>query len=101
MPVIPKLYLAIGIAVLSVVLLLAVAASYNIAYNKGHAAGESECAAAVNAATAKAAEKSKRGILDAAKNLQKTEDEINASPESDNGSLAPVLRQQLGRMQKP
>ncbi len=98
MPVIPKLYLIVGLAVLSVVLLLAVAASYNIAYNKGHNAGKAECAAAVNAATAEALKKSQREILNATKKLQSVEDEINAAPKDHDGPLSRVLRDQLARM---
>lgn len=101
MPPIPKLYLYIGIAVLAVVLLLAVAGSYKIAFDKGYAAGESKCKAAVATATADALRKSQKGIINAAKKLQTTEDKINISPLADDGPLARVLADQLARMRAP
>lgn len=95
---IPKLYLYAGGSVLAVVLLLAVAASYRIAYDKGEAAGQSKCKEAVASATAEALKKSQKGIIHAAKKLQTTEDKINATPLGDDGPLARVLVDQLNRM---
>lgn len=93
---IPKLYLAAGGAVLAVALLLAVAGSYKIAYDKGEAAGQAKVKAEIAEAEAKASATAKKKILNAGRKLQHDEDQINAS--GDDGPLAGVLRDQLVRM---
>lgn len=98
MPVIPKAWLYGGAAVLAVVLMLAVAVSYKIAYDKGEASGTNACQAAHAAKAADDLAKSQKGIIHAAKKLQSVEDKINAAPPGDDGLLAPVLRDQLIRM---
>ena len=94
----PKALLYAGAAV---ALLLAVAGSYKIAFDKGEAAGSNKCKAAVAGATADALAKSQKGIINAGKKLQSAEDKINAAPPGDDGPLAPVLRSQLERMREP
>lgn len=98
MPLIPKAYLYAGAAILAVILLLAVAASYKIAYDKGNTAGQDKCKASVATATAENLAKSQKGIINATKKLQSVEDEINKSPLSDDGPIARVLADQLVRM---
>ncbi len=98
---IPKMYLYAGAAVVVVLLVLAVAASYKIAYDKGEAAGESKCKAAVSSATAASLVKSQKEIVNVTKKLQSVEDQINASGTVDDGPIARVLRAQLDRMRNP
>lgn len=75
-----------------------VALAFGVGFWQGIGYGKDNVKAAVGQATTEHMQQSQQGVINAARKLQDAEDAINASPPSDDGALAPVLRGQLDRM---
>lgn len=86
-------------AVLAVLgLLVAIYGSFAYALKYGESRGHAECEIKVIAAQNEAAIKAQKAIKAEISKLQKIEDEIQQTPDSDNRPVSPVLRDQLIRM---
>lgn len=82
-------------------LFLVAAITGSVAYMYGQARDHERlaCTAATQAETIAAMKSAQKDILNEYLRLQAEEDLINAAPDTDDGPLAPVLRDQLKRMQ--